>query len=54
MEATLEVKELTERLALQRINVKGMWDDLMAVWKKLVTAVKKDGTVKETEQTPDF
>lgn len=58
MEATLEMKELTERLALQRINFKGMWEDVMATWRKVIAAVKKGSGAavkKESEPpVPDF
>jgi chromosome segregation ATPase len=57
VEATMEIKELMESLGSQRVNFKGIWDDLMAMWKKLVVAVKKDSNApapKEQELKPDL
>ena len=50
IEAKLEIKELTDRLGSTRINFKGITEDLVEVWKKLVASFKKDvNTVKEEE-----
>jgi hypothetical protein len=55
MEAALETKELVQRLALQRINFKSMWDDITAMWKKLVTPTVKGGAAKErASKRPTF